>query len=119
VRDRKCFETPTPFLQNRAWGDCSQPVSAVVLGSDRIGEIAPDERDRLITTDDLDGAIHLIKSKRSEEAGQTENMIKMSVRQQHVRRAPEPNPRAHQLPLGAFTAIDQVPAGPLCDKRCR
>jgi len=95
VRDRECFEAPTLLLQNRPLGDRSQPVSAVVLRSNGIGEITPDERERLIAANDLDGAVQAIKSKRGQEARQAQHMIKMSVRQQHVRKTTEPEPRPH------------------------
>ena len=73
----------------------------------------------MVAADDLDGAVHAKKRKRSEEARQAQHMIEMSTRQQHVRHAPKPEPRAHQLLLGTLTAIDQVPAGALCNKQCR
>ena len=119
MRHRKGVETPTLPHQNRPGRDRAQPVTALALRPDRVGEVAPDECQRLVAADDLDRPIHPIESEGGEEARQPEHVIEVSMRQQHVRQAAKSKPSAHQLALGAFAAIDQKPARALGDEQCR
>jgi len=115
MRHRKGVETPILSCQNRPGRNRAQPVTALALRPDRVGEVAPDEPQRLLAADDLNRPLHPIESKGGEETRQPQHVIEVSVRQQHVRQAAKSKPGAHQLTLGAFAAIDQKPARALGD----
>jgi hypothetical protein len=119
MRHREGVETPTLAHQNGPGRNCTQPVRALALRPDRVGEVAPDECQRLVAADNLDRPIHPKESESGEEARQPQDVIEVSMRQQHVGQAAKADPSAHQLALGALAAIDQKSARASGDEQCR
>jgi len=77
MRHRKGVETPTLSHQDRPRRNRAQPVTTIALRPDRVGEVAPDECQRLAASDDLDRPLHPIESKGGEEACQPQYVIEM------------------------------------------
>jgi hypothetical protein len=81
VRHREGVETPILLHQHRPGRNRAQPVAAIALRPDCVGEVAPDEHDRLIATDDLDRSVQPIEIQGGEEASQPQHMIEVGMGQ--------------------------------------
>jgi hypothetical protein len=75
MRNRKGVETPTLPRQNGPGRDRAQPVTALALRPDRVGEVAPDKCQRLVAADDLDRPTHPIEIEGGEKARQPQHVI--------------------------------------------
>jgi hypothetical protein len=119
MRDWKSRNMPTRLNKNEARRHRTQPIASLALRPDGLGEIAAHEGDRLAAADDLDRAAHPVKSKGREEARQSQNMVEMGVRQQHMSKPAKPDAGAHQLALGSLTAIDEEAIRPCAHEQRR
>jgi hypothetical protein len=119
MRDWKSRNMPTRLNKNEARRHRTQPIASLALRPDGLGEIAAYEGDRLAAADDLDRAAHPVKSKRRDEARQSQNMIEMGMRQQHMSQPAKPDAGAHQLALGSLTAIDEEAIRPCAHEQRR
>src|SRR5438105_6748372 len=97
---------PAGSSQHGACGDRAQPITDLMLGTDRVREMPPGKGHGLATADHLEAA-EVIELECCQETRQSSNVIEMKVGQQHMTQPAEAEPGPHHLALGALAAVDE------------